>query len=268
MFNTRRRRPRFVSLEGPKHLGIVVNNVDPLKQERVQTRIKGVHDQIPDADLPWHKVLRPGSHANTSSMGSIGPIPPIGTSLVISYDDETMYHGTYHGPPTTNQQKTHELYGGDQNGQDYPNVHSFIDPGGSRYTYNHKRQTMDIEHVSGSYMSVDGYGHMAIKATSKKVGQDASQNHSSSITIESQGDVTVNAANNLILGGSVAKIVTKGDLHLLAGGDMYIGAKGTIYQKKPVEANPQVPAVNAPAQPTSRSVPQASAPADPTKGTA
>lgn len=265
MYNVRRRRNKYVSLKGVKHIGVVVDNDDPLRQERVKLRIPGVHDEVSDKDLAWSTPVRTG-HANQQNTGSIGHIPPIGTSLLVGFDDETMYFPRHYGPPTTNTQKPHELYGGDQNGKDYPHVESWIDDAGNRHTYNRKRNTMSVEHASGTYFSIDGHGNVGVKVANKQVGANAQLNNTPGVTVESQGKVSVNAAQELVMGSSICKLVSSGDMHILAGGNLYIGAKGTIFAKKPVLANPQVPAVNAPAQPSPRDVPQLSPPSDPTAG--
>lgn len=265
MYNLRRRRHRYVTLEGVKHVGTIVNNEDPLKQERVQVRISGIHDQVPDADLPWITARRSGQ-AQQQQAGSVGNIPGVGTNVEVGYDDETMYFGRYHGPTTTNSQKPYELFGGDQTGKDYPWVEDHIDMSGTRITKNRKRDTVDIEHKSGTFISVDGMGNIAIKHSGQNNNSNAMQNHSPGITIEAQGDISFNAKGTLTMGANTIKVISKGELHHLAGSNMYVGANGDIYHKKPIIANPSVPQVNAPAAPTQRTRPSISAPTDPTSG--
>jgi len=55
-------------------IGYVVNNVDPLKLDRVKVRIIGIHtdntEDIPDDDLPWAQVAIPVTEGGSSGLGA------------------------------------------------------------------------------------------------------------------------------------------------------------------------------------------------------
>ena len=55
-------------------IGYVVNNVDPLKLDRVKVRIIGIHtdntEDIPDDDLPWAQVGVPVTEDGSSGQGA------------------------------------------------------------------------------------------------------------------------------------------------------------------------------------------------------
>ena len=55
-------------------IGFVVNNIDPLKLDRVKVRIQGLHsadvNDIPDDDLPWAQVNIPVTEDGSSGQGS------------------------------------------------------------------------------------------------------------------------------------------------------------------------------------------------------
>ena len=54
-------------------LGVVVDNNDPIKLDRVKVRIHGIHTEdtlaIPDADLPWAQVCIPVTEDGSSGLG-------------------------------------------------------------------------------------------------------------------------------------------------------------------------------------------------------
>ena len=204
-------------------------------------------------------------HSNSSGAGSIGPIPPIGTSQHILFEDGTMYNGKYVSTPTTQTQKPPELSAGnDPTGQNYPNVHAFIDPAGNRHTYDYKRNTLDIEHASGAHLTIDGSGHIGIKTASNAVGKGAATKNSPGFTLQIQGPVSVVGTDVTIGGSGTTKIMSTGDVHLGAGGNLYLSAGGAIIAPKITLASPQVGSVpNVPAPPA-RTPPTFTAPADPT----
>jgi hypothetical protein len=273
MFNLRRRRGRPLTMAGSKHIGQVVNNnptgnPNTKGAEFVTIRITGIHDGVPDSDLPMFSPVR-GGQPNAGTMGSIGPIPPIGSTVIVSYDggDEAGYNGNYVGTPGNQMQQVKEFTGGDTTGKNYPNVHATIDQSGNRTTHDHTRNLHTFEHNTGMQFSVDGMGHVALRQASTKQSPGATQVHSNGLTLELQGAISLNSVISVTL-------ASKGKIQLISGGDMEIGAKGNItlaaggniMMKQPIITNPGVPAVPQPTAPTTRSIPQASAPADPTAG--
>lgn len=202
--------------------GIVVDNNDPEKNERVKMRIKGVHDDISDDDLPWVSVSRNGGQANGGTMGSIGPIPPIGTAIRGQSPDGTLYNMQYSSSATGDKQQASELYQGkDTTGNDYPHATSSIDSAGNRTTVNTKRNTMDYEHASGTRVSVDGSGRMVVTVGDKKVGGDAQEKHAKGFTLHIQGDANVRATGNVNLGADK-------DIIGVANGNISLGAKNDV----------------------------------------
>jgi hypothetical protein len=259
-FNRTKQKP---SVKGT-HLGIVVANdetADPDKQEGIKVRIKYLHDGIPDKDLPITRAQR-GGHANHGQSGSLGPIPPIGSAVYVQYDGDDFYNGKYISTPPSKTHQPEELRGQDQTGKDYPHVQSHIDPAGNRLTINHKRNTVDFEHVSGALITIDGKGHIGIRTASKGVGKDAREKHSPGLTIQAKGPISF-VGSDITFGGDTIKFAAKQDMHLGAKGGVHLSGQ-QVYMPEPIKvAGPvgNVPTVNDPA---SRSTPTASAPSDPT----
>jgi hypothetical protein len=282
MWSARQRRgTKGLQLGGAVHIGQVVNNnpmqttdtnSDPNtgstnnKNSGVTVRIAGLHDQVPNSDLPMYDAIVSG-HANSSTAGSIGPIPPIGATVIVSHDHDSPYHGTYHGSPGTQDQQPKELVSSDTTGNNYPFVTAYVDPYGNRHTSDGKRNLHTFEHASGTQTSIDGMGNIAVKQANKAVGAGATAVQSNGITIELQGMHSMNAKGPMVIGAQKIQIVATGDLMIGAKGNIMLAAGGQIFMKKPIMSNPGVPTVTPPTAPTARSVPNIAAPADPTAGT-
>lgn len=73
------------------YVGQVLDNNDPLKWGRCKVRVHGLHDDIPNEDLPW---------ATPEFALPIGPkgswiIPEVGTIVYVKFDDGDFYEPLY-----------------------------------------------------------------------------------------------------------------------------------------------------------------------------
>ena len=79
------------------YFGIVENRSDPLELGRCQVRVVGLHTHdknlLPTADLPWCASMQPTTSAAMNGIGYsyIGPVE--GTSVVVTYLDDSMQQG-------------------------------------------------------------------------------------------------------------------------------------------------------------------------------
>lgn len=79
------------------YFGIVENRSDPLELGRCQVRVVGLHTHdknlLPTADLPWCASVQPITSAAMNGIGwtPIGPVE--GTSVVITYIDDSLQQG-------------------------------------------------------------------------------------------------------------------------------------------------------------------------------
>jgi hypothetical protein len=108
-------------LAGKQYSGTVVNNVDPLKVYRIQVRSAGLHDGIPDADLPWLMQNTSSGQGASTTVGDIC-IPAIGTDVSFEFLDESQYHGQYTGNIMSTANTHPELTAGN-----YPHVVGSVD---------------------------------------------------------------------------------------------------------------------------------------------
>ena len=79
------------------YFGIVENRSDPLELGRCQVRVVGLHTHdknlLPTSDLPWCATMQPSTSAAMNGIGFsfVGPVE--GTSVVVTYLDDSMQQG-------------------------------------------------------------------------------------------------------------------------------------------------------------------------------
>jgi predicted chitinase len=79
------------------YFGVVENRSDPLQLGRCQVRVVGLHTHdkslLPTSDLPWCASLQPTTSAAMNGIGH-SPLGPVeGTSVVVTYLDDSMQQG-------------------------------------------------------------------------------------------------------------------------------------------------------------------------------
>ncbi len=82
----------FTSLETLRHgeyNGKVVDVKDPLKLGRIKVRVYGKTDKLEVDVLPWYQCQFPVN----PSPNSQGGVPPIGSDVVVSFPDNSIYNG-------------------------------------------------------------------------------------------------------------------------------------------------------------------------------
>ena len=83
------------------YFGVVENRSDPLELGRCQVRVVGLHTHdkslLPTSDLPWCASLQPTTSAAMNDIGH-APLGPVeGTSVVVTYLDDSMQQGLIMG---------------------------------------------------------------------------------------------------------------------------------------------------------------------------
>jgi len=225
-------------LTNRKFYGVVVDNNDPEKLQRIKLRIAGLHDDLKDEDLPWTFPSNANTHNNGGgTTGQLGPIPPVGTKLHMKYHDDSMYHGYYEGSVTTKEQRLKSLTTGDH-GKDYPNVHGTEDASGTLHAINTKRDTVDYTHVSGTGWSIDGSGNLQVNvnggydnknkdATKGKYPTGANFRITGNATVVIDGGLPIQATGSVsIVCNGDASIAAYGNTSISCNGNAAISAKG------------------------------------------
>ena len=70
--------------------GIVVNTDDPVKAQRVQVRIYGYYDDIPEEELPWCHVLRGATETLTFNIGPSSHTLVNGSQVLCAWLDKNQ----------------------------------------------------------------------------------------------------------------------------------------------------------------------------------
>lgn len=175
--------------------GKVIRNDDPKKLQRVKIRVSKLHDGIPDDDIPWTYPSSTNSMGGSSSGGNAvggSNVPPVGSQVFLTLQDNSLYFGKYSLGPTTKNVKSKEF------DSDYPHNRGSVDPSGNKTENNNKTDNQKHIHVSGTEFHIDGKGRMKIKIADKQVGKDAKSTNPKGITIEVQGPVVVHASEDII----------------------------------------------------------------------
>lgn len=183
-------------LKGDYH-GVVVDNKDPKKQQRVRIRVPQLHRNIPDNKLPWSMPDASGRQANAGvGVGGVD-VPPIGSKVMFSLTENDPHNPKYKGSPTTDDvNKNNELLN-----EDYPGTYGQVDHAGNKATVNTEKNEITTTHVSGTTTHTDGAGNVSIVSVGN-ITLSAKGN----ITIVADGVIKVHAKGNLSSKGAVINL--------------------------------------------------------------
>jgi len=123
-------------LEDIEFFGIVVANTDPSKQERLRVRVKGLWDEVPDADLPWLLPIK--EPCDNTANAYCWDVPDVGSSVRVVFPNSDLYKGRYSA----------SILDANLPIPDYPNTYGRMDKFGNLIYVN--KVTGDIITVSGS----------------------------------------------------------------------------------------------------------------------
>ena len=190
------------TIHGKTYYGLVVNNNDPLKYQRLQIRINDLMDNIEDADLPWCAKEAHVLQSNTSGTGSIS-IPKIGSKVSVEFMDDSLYHGKWTGAVNTQEVQNSELVN-----DNYPNVIASIDDSGNKTRINTATNEVTWTHVSGGQVDINGSGIWTITTAGNiiiNINGTCNFIVSGNTTISSQGILNINSSQlNLNSGAGTA----------------------------------------------------------------
>jgi len=138
------------------HRGTVVNNLDPLKQNRIQVRVHGFFDGVEDSHLPWAAAAFPLLTGSGAGFGWFG-VPAIGAMVFCFFEQGDYNAPVYfaeapdgiHGHPTT----------ADTN---YPDRRGFQTASGHMLYFDDKANVIQLQHSSGAKIQIDSSGNVTI----------------------------------------------------------------------------------------------------------
>ena len=171
------------------YIGIIVDNNDPLKLQRVKVRIHQLHRGIPDAELPWAVKQPQSAQGFGSGLGSFG-VPAKFTKVAIKFMNDSLMYPKYVGGLINSKDQALTEFA-----SDYPEVYGQIDCAGNLLKVVTKQggETVQFIHKSGSRITIAADG---------------------SIEITSAKDLTLNANGSIALRSSTAAYLeTQGTLY-------------------------------------------------------
>ena len=186
---------RSNTLEVPQK-GIVVDNNDPLKLDRVRCRVDGIFSDDDVEALPWISPDKTTSDINSRD------IPEIGTIVTVTFPSGDIYSPFYSGAWVSSETSVGNLNG------DYPNQTGSRDPSGTKTTTNKAKGFQEIEFPSGVKFRVASNGDVTLLTKGKFTVESDEGN--SSISMDSPtGNIDIKAKSSSSLTGNQTRISSK-----------------------------------------------------------
>lgn len=174
----------------------VINNDDPLHQERVQIRVPVMHDATDDADLPWAYPVKIKLQGSTSSVGAVG-IPVNGTDVIVVFQQGNKHEPLYIGTLTTGEDLIAELL------EDYPHTWGFKDAAGNLLKVNTAANTFHFKTGSNVVIDTNADGKLSIT-----VPDDVVINADGNAVIETSGNATLTVGGNTTIASTGPVAIT------------------------------------------------------------
>lgn len=192
MLNNPVRQFRNPSIQGSRFRMQVIDNNDPLRNQRVKARHPELHAGVPDSDLPW--ITREGGGFRNVS------IPSVGDQIIVIATDESDDNMVYVGNPNFSNNQMSEILN-----QNYPHVYGHIDEANNLIMVNTSTNTMTIAHNSGTTITIDGSGNITMSSAN-----DATINVNGEAIISVSGNAKISAGGNLDLAAGTINLNTSG----------------------------------------------------------
>ena len=125
--------------------GIVEDNQDPLKLQRVRVRvIEKFGHSIPTTSLPWACPAFPAGLGSDQNQGCVA-IPRIGSTVLVQFSKGSVYDPVYIAAPYSKKTVI------DDAAENYPNRQVFRDPNGNKVIIDNTPDSVD----SGNVIHID-----------------------------------------------------------------------------------------------------------------
>jgi hypothetical protein len=123
----------------------------------VRVRTRDIHDNWPTEALPVVQMKGGfGSGNNQGTTDQMKQIPPVGSKVYTEYENDTQYHGVYHGGSASEDKKIPEF-----TGENYGKTYGHADVGGNlhRTGTEEGKEFIERTHVTGSGDKFDEKGN-------------------------------------------------------------------------------------------------------------
>jgi hypothetical protein len=152
-------------LKGVRLVGTVVVNDDPDQARRIKVSIPKLFEGDPN-NLPWISPNINGWFPNTNAYGSFHLVPPIGSKVVVVFQQGKPLYPLYEAFPFTKGQTPAEFL------TNYLKRFGWKDPEGNLFfvdTTPNATPKMLAQFVSGTTIQIDGDGTINIHAASNTI---------------------------------------------------------------------------------------------------
>lgn len=178
---------------GKQYRGLVVDNEDPEKLQRVKVIIDGLYNG-PVEFLPWVYPKNPPGLGTRSDVGSMTP-PVKNTELVIEFPTQDIYSGFYTG--TWQSADTHP----GAFDEDYPHSYGFTDDVGNQFRVNKAKGFSEWKASSGARLRFEKDSTVEVRTRKKIrfVSEDGKTEFS--LNLET-GEVNLTPKEKVTIGGN------------------------------------------------------------------
>lgn len=197
-------------LPGVDYLGIVADNVDPEKQQRVRVTIPGLLEADVVTDLPWVAPAQCSLFGIGDNFGVLR-VPRIGTKVLVRFGDDPPLSGIYTGDVVTGLTLLP-----DEILADYPNKVGFVTPVGDICYTDLTAKTFYYKHNSGTSVEVLADGTLRIN-----VAGDMQTTVAGDYTLTVQGERTISVAGSQVT-------TVQGSNTLSVSGSSSVNVQGTL----------------------------------------
>lgn len=134
--------------------GVVVNNADPQQARRLQVRVAGVHDDVPDEDLPWAVCGMDAGRGPHSEAAAVA-VPRIGALVSVEFQQGDPQNPIYTGGVSSSK-TVPALFK-----INYPDRSGFLLPNGTYFYVDEVTGDLKIQH-RGMTCTVDADGKTTV----------------------------------------------------------------------------------------------------------
>lgn len=175
-------------LKNVKLIGTVVDNNDPDMCERIRVTIPKLFDGDPK-NLPWVSPNKDGWFPNNLSHGCFGLVPPIGTKVIVVFQQGKPLYPMYEAYPHVKGQRPGEFT------TNYLKRYGFKDPEGNLMFFDTTpgaNPKFFFQHTAGVIFKIDANGDVTVTTTGKM-----NQHSDGDMTLTSNGNININAQQNV-----------------------------------------------------------------------
>ena len=200
-------------------------------------RNRDLHDGWPDEALPIYQMK--GGFGSGNGQGTTDPtkqLPPVGSKVFTEFENDSQYHGVYHGGSASEDKKIPEF-----TGDNYGKVFGHADPGGNLHAVGTEegKEFISRTHVTGAGDTIDKDGNYIVNAVKDHNTNGESHNgkYDKNHNLDIGGDAEWKIKGKLVINADQIEFRHKGatsTMPILPGG---AGPQSPSSRTKPTKRN-------------------------------